>query len=527
MVISKIKSQEYQAYYTKSEPILEYMTSILNIKSSDSVLEPCGGDGVFIDKIIEDIPNANITIYELNPDSAQYLRNKYSKNNFKIIETDTLLDDDIVNGTVLYDKIIGNPPYGAKINSDKKNTLQNIYSNLYIKESYTLFLYACIRCLKEGGALSFIVPDTFLSLHRHQYLREFILKETKIVELSLFPSSFFPGVNFGYANLCIITLKRNSNITSNMSNEIRIRTDFPSVECLPVWDKCKIKTIRQSVIYNNVGCAFMTDADPLILELINNRNFMKIGDIANCVTGFYSGNDKEFLHPINKDVKNANRYELVNPDNIHKGRLSEEDKINGIRGLQFMVPIVKGGNISFYKPDYWFMDWSVNAISKYRISTKCRFQNPKFYFRNGIAIPMVRSSRLSASLIEEKLFDQSIVGVFPHEEKYIYYLLGLFNTEFCTRIINAINPSANNSANYIKKIPFIVPSEVELNEVNEIVINIINTLKIGLKPKQFTTDKLEFLISKIYRNSYNSILEEISGNKKQKMNYCQLSIPFL
>ena len=40
----------YQAYYTKSDPITDYMVSMLNLQPSDTVFEPCGGDGVFVDK---------------------------------------------------------------------------------------------------------------------------------------------------------------------------------------------------------------------------------------------------------------------------------------------------------------------------------------------------------------------------------------------------------------------------------------------------------------------------------------------
>lgn len=55
--------------------------------------------------------------------------------------------------------------------------------------------------------------------------------------------------------------------------------------------------------------------------------------------------------------------------------------------------------------------------------------------------------------------------------------MAFFNSEVCTQLINVINPSTNNSANYIKKIPFIKPSEKTLNNVNNLVVAIIR--KIG------------------------------------------------
>ena len=260
----------YQAHYTKSDPILNYMTGMLDLRPHDSILEPCGGDGVFVDKILEKVPNANISVFELNPQAVIGLKSKYNgEANIQIKETDTLLDDSITSCSVKYDKIIGNPPYGARNNEKKKDLLNKLYADLYTKESYTLFLYACTRCLNENGELSFIIPDTFLSLHRHLAIRKYLLTNTKIKELALFPSSFFPGINFGYANLCIITLKRSSNVAQNLRNEISIRTNFKTVEELEYDNSGTKKIISQKEVVESVGSAFLFNSTDKIAELIN------------------------------------------------------------------------------------------------------------------------------------------------------------------------------------------------------------------------------------------------------------------
>lgn len=502
----------YQAYYTKSDPILNYMTGMLNFDPHDEILEPCGGDGVFIDKILEHNPDAHVNIFELNTSAVIGLKEKYSaKPGISVKETDTLLDTEIISCTQRYDKIIGNPPYGARNDEKKKNLLNKLYPDLYTKESYTLFLYACTRCLKENGELCFIIPDTFLSLHRHLSIRKFLLTNTQIRELALFPSSFFPGINFGYANLCIITLKKSSEISQNMNNEIVIRTNFKSVEELENSNCGTRKIISQKSVYDGVGSAFMFNSTDKVASLINNEDLKKIGDIASCVTGFYSGNDKNYLHPLNSEIKNSKKYICAKIENIRKSDLSQEEKVSGITEDDYLVPIVKGGNIEYVKPNLWFMDWSAQAISEYKQSKKCRLQNSDFYFKNGIGIPMIRSSKLTGALIEERLFDQSIVGVFPKEEKWIFYLLGFFNSSVCTELINAINPSTNNSANYIKKIPFIVPCDETKNKVDALVQNIIVTLKNG--DTNIETDKKE--IDEIFANLY---FKNIGADSKKSMN---------
>lgn len=146
----------------------------------------------------------------------------------------------------------------------------------------------------------------------------------------------------------------------------------------------------------------------------------------------------------------------------------------------------------------WFMDWSTQALREFRQSKKCRFQNSTFYFRNGIGIPMIRSSRLTGALIEGRLFDQSIVGVFPKDESLVNYMLAFFNSSICTSLIDTINPSTNNSANYIKKIPFIIPSQDTRKEIEKLVGIIIERLKNGNEQ----IGELEAKIDSIFEDLY-------------------------
>ncbi|MGL5889054.1 MAG: Eco57I restriction-modification methylase domain-containing protein, partial [Bacteroidia bacterium] len=286
------------------------MVHKLNLKSTDKIFEPCGGDGVFIEAIIAENEFANIDVCELNENAYKTLINKFSSfPTINIRQCDTLLDNDLLLNSEfggLYDKIIANPPYGAWQDLDKKARLKKIYNELYIKESYTLFLFRCIELLKDGGILSFIIPDTFLNLHMHKAIRKHILTKTKILELALFPSSFFPGVNFGYANLSIITLQKINNINDGLSNEFKVLNSFKTVEQLTdVNDnELKVFTFTQKEILSNSDYAFFISDNSEIASLINNSKF-KIGDIANCVTGFYSGDDKTFLQVNNPSLKNG------------------------------------------------------------------------------------------------------------------------------------------------------------------------------------------------------------------------------
>ncbi len=498
------EARKYQAFYTKSTPIVDYMVNKLSLQASDKIFEPCGGDGVFVEAILNKNGFAHIDICELHTKSVEILNYKFSDYpNITIRECDTLLNTELSFHSAfggIYDKIIANPPYGAWQDYDKRAVLKKMYPGLYVKESYGLFLYRCIELLKEDGVLSFIIPDTFLNLHMHKALRNYILTKTQIVELTLFPSSFFPGVNFGYANLSIITLRKKSNYKECVENNFKIINGFVDVEQLTNTDDKVLKTyqFKQKDIVNNPNHAFLIADNDNVLELITRSN-LKVGDIANCVTGFYSGDDKRFLQVISTDLKNGKNYNLVNAETINQTYKSNPDILNGIENEQYFIPIVKGGNVKYLKPENWFMNWSKKAVQHYKTNKKARFQNPKYYFKFGIGVPMISSSSITASLIENKLFDQSIVGIFPKDENLTYYLLAFFNSPTCNKLIRTINPSANNPANYIKKIPFIIPSKSVLELISEKTKNIVDLVRTTGKYNESEELEIWKMIDEIYR----------------------------
>lgn len=497
------EARKYQAFYTKSTPIVDYMVSKLSLKKDDRIFEPCGGDGVFIEAILDSNEFANIDVCELNEESINILQNKFAKySTVHIRQCDTLLDNELIFNSSfggIYDKIIANPPYGAWQDYDKRDKLKKLFPNLYAKETYALFLFRCIELLKDGGILSFIIPDTFLNLHMHKAIRKHILTKTKIVELALFPSSFFPGVNFGYANLSIITLQKSDNKTDNLNNHFRVVNGFESVEQLADTTDKQLKSFSflQSDVLANPDHAFLISDNSKVAEAIN-KTKLKVGDIASCVTGFYSGDDKTFLQVNSPDLKNGKNYDLVDENSVNRDYLNIPNILEGIEGEKHFLPIVKGGNTKYLKPEGWFMNWSKAAVKHYKTDKKARFQNSQFYFKFGIGVPMISSSSISASLIENKLFDQSIVGIFPKDESLNYYLLAFFNSPTCNKLIRTINPSANNPANYIKKIPFIMPDEKTLNIITERVEEIIQSIKSKGKFADEIETEIYSLISSLY-----------------------------
>ena len=465
--------RQFCSFYTESDPILTYMIKNLDIRDGDIILEPCAGDGDFIEKIIASTGNSyKIDALDFNPVAVEKLRQRFHTGFVSVRHADTLLDptlDLFANCNGYYTKIIGNPPYGAWQDYDKRNLLKKIYGG-YVRETYSLFIKRCIDLLKKDGILVFIVPDTFLALHLHKETREKILKDTIIKEILLIPSSFFPKVNFGYSNLCIITLQKNGIIKDNKIKIISVLDDISNLYEIAKRNlsvASSFEEIDQKEVIKSLDMAFLIGGDQKIRNFVNEPD-VRLGDIADCVTGFYSGDNKKFLAVTDCDIKNAKHYTIIDKSLIEDKYLQQPKIIEGLNDEKKYIPILKGGNGCFTKETEWYILWDSKTVVFYRSDQKARFQNSQFYFKEGIGVPMVRGNHLHAFLLEKRLFDQSIVGIFPKDNKYFNYILAFLNSEVCSKMMKAINHTANNSANYLKKLPLIISDNI-ITEIDDIM----------------------------------------------------------
>ena len=517
---------QFCSFYTNSEDITFYMSSRLGIHDGDIILEPSAGEGIFIDEILNAKKQVHIDALDINDDAISVLQKKYDDNpdvdvrktdtlfdpqldkydisQLWLKQTDTLLDEqlDFFNSTGgYYTGVIGNPPYGAWQDYERRDQLKKKYVGQYVKETYSLFLLRCISVLKLNGRLSFIIPDTFLYVNMHTKLRELLLKKTKIEEIIIFPSKFFPGISFGYSNLCIITLER-SEMQDAINNSVKIYRGFKKSEefrrlivndTLPSY--IENFNLKQSDVLSNPQHRFVF-ADNQIVSLLK-KTTVNLGDIADVVTGFYTGNNKKFIKAASDTVKGAKNYEVID-----QSMIVDNSSTDGEPNLsEAYIPFIKSASETRYVRNHedWYVRWDSETVSFYKADKKARFQNSDYYFKTGIGIPMVKSSKIKAFLMQNRVFDQSIVGIFPKDKAKLNYILALMNSDIINQIIHIINPTANNSANYIKLIPYIEPSCSALKIINDLVNKIFKLSEEGAISEVNKIEKeIDCMITDIY-----------------------------
>ena len=311
-----------QAHYTTSTEIVDFMVSRLDHRAGDTVWEPCGGSGELVDGVLRASPQAVIHVSENDRNSADVLKRKYGPNpNVTVVCEDALRlgTEPLFNESAKFTRIIANPPYGAWQSPDRRAELKKLFLGLYVRDTYGVFLIHCFNLLEPGGRLVFIVPDTFLWLNRHEFLRRTLLREATIKEITLFPSNFFPGVNFGYSGLCIICLVKEPppkgtaiRVIDQVSdpgvlNELSRDESYTEGHVVRWMKQDKVVSSPHSIVVRP------------ILEnniVLNSRSAHSLGDIAELKTGFYSGNDRHWLRRANSSVPRSKGYQDIRPDQI-------------------------------------------------------------------------------------------------------------------------------------------------------------------------------------------------------------------
>ena len=513
------EKRELGAFYTKSDIITAYITMRLELKEGLTVLEPAAGDGEFIKALENSSKECDITAFDIDPVAVRHLRKKFS--NITVEEKNTIKEVQSRLNTlnnIKWDRILGNPPYGAKITKEDKKKFLKLYPEINVTESYALFIVNCIKRLKEGGILSFIISDTFLHLNSHDKLRRFILNTCKIKEIVLIKTKLFPNINYQYAGLCIFTIQRCNNEDQRNNNELKFVNRIKDLETLEKLNEIEFSDlpsfiesefIKQENYLNFVDNIFYQAGIPKkILELFMDGVSL-VDEFVDCKTGIYSGENTRHFKILEtaKETKKFVKagYGVVTTQETINRVLNADEKIGGIKYNQHFVPLMKGGSGRYYKKPVWFIDWSVNSIKYMLNNKKARVQNADYYFKRGICMSLINSNRQQARFMEEVIFDQSDNGYFPKNSNLIYYFLGFFNSRLFNYMLKKIiNPTANATVNYVKKIPVLIPENDQLSEVNTIVKSIIESKKNGenksIEEKEKGVDRLFYEIYSLSPN---------------------------
>ncbi len=448
-----MRKTRLKQYFTDAYEVNSAMAKLLGDVSGLSILEPSVGNGSLLSGL-HGTPTS-IDAIDVDPRVLALTKQRFPHLPLNAHHADFI--DLFVNGEMLaalspirgdYDAVISNPPFGLYFSTDYRKKLKSSFPYLYARESYGLFLAFSLMTLRDNGRYVFLLPDTFLTSKNHAPLRRFIFERGDPTHIVRFPSKRFETVNFGYGNLCIIAgYKRPTFQSSELAWIEAFDERYPLLE-QPKGTVCSISGANlEAGIDEGWRCSMMQARSEA-------QGWTTLGQVAECKTGIYTGDNGRFIGYDPARINKRLNGHAIQWESVHERELSQQQRQHGFGTALAYVPLIRGGHRGFADRTAWAIRWDKDALDFYRNNKKARLQNSSYYFNPGIAVPMVTSRRLSASLMDNAVFDQGVVGVFPIDplsrEAILIYLNSTKATELRNEIVNG---SANNSANYLKRLP--------------------------------------------------------------------------
>lgn len=283
--------------------VAEAMVEMIQGPKSQRVLEPCSGQGVFL-QALESQGFTNITAIEIDSEVVRNSKRQVINASFVSWEPDGR-----------FDTVIGNPPYirWKNLGPEQKDELvQSSYWGQYINslsDYLNIFILKSVDHLDDGGQLIFITPSFWFHTQHSETLRNFLLSRGQITHVVHFgESTVFDGVN---SSIIIFRFEKNSHSHRSISlyrysGERRIpkklsilqhgspfeMEKIPQFKTKTHWTLANRKT---QVRLNNFEswCSSQDQRQKRV-----DSEYFAIGDFCDIANGMVSGLDKAFRVPV-------------------------------------------------------------------------------------------------------------------------------------------------------------------------------------------------------------------------------------
>jgi hypothetical protein len=125
-----------------------------------------------------------------------------------------------------FDAVIGNPPYGARLEKSDKDYFEEVFSHQnYQLDTYLLFLEKCISLIHREGLEGMIVPNTWLSSLKLGGIRNHLLSETSVQNIRFYSHSVFEDATVDTLILILENGVRESNKIQVTGGNVEYRVE--------------------------------------------------------------------------------------------------------------------------------------------------------------------------------------------------------------------------------------------------------------------------------------------------------------
>ena len=372
-----------------------------------------------------------------------------------------------------FDVVIGNPPYG--IINDISYFIKNYKSIEGRFDLYEAFIENGLKITMKNGVLKYILPNTILSNLYSKKLRQELVNQYNINEITNFGMDVF---NEATVHTCIIGILNN-----NLKQKTNIRGQ--------VWDKEELnEKFATSIFLDELieKSSFTFDVSQSINEikfiqkLNKHKQLKEICHIRQCIK---TGDDKKYVQKSNSILDDPWK-KTLRGKGIAKYAIIEDDVY--LKYGDFLARNWK--NISFY-------------------------ETPKIAIRET-------GNRIIATLdLENRYFLSSIYAIYPKENfdiPFLKYLLAIINSSFSTFYIRKIAFDLTEGAftkvrtNQLGRLPLVITSKEDQKPFIDKVDQILSLKKDNPEADTSALEKeIDMMVYELYGLSEEEI-EIVEGS---------------
>ncbi|MHA1226378.1 MAG: Eco57I restriction-modification methylase domain-containing protein, partial [Candidatus Hodarchaeales archaeon] len=214
---------------------------------------------------------------------TEQIKDLYNYSSDNILPPWDILFPEVKEG---FDVIIGNPPWGVKVNYTPE-LLKGYKTAIKQFDSWVLFLEKSLKFLKKGGRLGFVLPNTLLTNENYSKARKIILESTTIIKIVNLGDGWFKGVS---QPSMIIILEKGKNKNPSPVKVVDFIPNNDHSISLFTNDSFEYNTVKQSQFVRNTAYDFN------IWEVGHEKIIQKI--------------ERENVRPLENFVTNARGVEL-------------------------------------------------------------------------------------------------------------------------------------------------------------------------------------------------------------------------
>lgn len=354
-----------------------------------------------------------------------------------------------------YDVVVTNPPY---MGSSGMNARLSDYVKKHYPDSksdlFAVFIERCAQMDKRGGYQAMITQHAWMFLSSFEKLRA-KLQLIDTVNMAHLGARGFDEIGGEVVQTTSFVMRSSHTkgykgtycrLIDGDSEKVKAEM-FVSGENRYVAEQDNFSKIPGSPVAYWVSVAFLKSFEGKTIE-----------DYSFAGIGMRTGDNSRFLR---------HWYEVAKDNMIIGCKSKNEQIVSHCR----WVPYNKGGEFRrWYGNNEYVVNW-LNDGEEIKENTRrtypelgdnlgWKISNEQYYYKKGITWSGITSSKCSFRVYEEGfIFDSGANGLFTYDEDMRYYIAACLNNTIALYTLGVINPTLNNGAGTIRKIPVILDEE--------------------------------------------------------------------